>query len=160
MPIPTRRSDIERNLPRRAPFEDRDRVVAGRAEQLPRAAEITAHQIRRMGVGGEGRRHATPATRGEETRMRVELADRFPESCRRHLDRNAALCYRRRDGLIVESLDAVAEDLHQVRMRERVEQPAARRLCEQLEVLPPGLLHSDRVDELRLAVDPVLADEM
>src|SRR5204862_1330104 len=61
---------------------------------------------------------------------------------------------------VVERPGAIAEDLHEVGMRQRVEEPTACSAGERLEVPPPRALDSDLVDEARLAVDGEPVDEV
>src|SRR4051812_27972379 len=151
-------SSPERLLARLPPLEHGDGVVARRAEQLAGEAEVAADDIRGMRVRPGRGRDAARTGRGEKVRMRVQLAHRLAHPGRRYLHRDARLRDRIDDLRVVERVDAVAEDLDQVGMRQRIEQAAARRAPKLVEVPPPRLLHADLADETRLAVDAEAVD--
>src|SRR6185312_2512851 len=100
---------------------------------------------------------------------RVALADGLAQARRGHLDRDPALRDPVERQLVEAPQVAVgprpvgAPHLHQVRMREQVEQAAARRLAEHLEVALPDLLGIDRARRPDVPVgmvDRLLADEV
>src|SRR5206468_6402279 len=140
-------------------LEDRDRVVADRPEQLNGAVEVPADELRRVRIRGQRDWHPTFPARGQEIGMRVQLPHGFPQTRGGYLDRHTRFGNRVRHRSVVE-LRTLAEDLQEVGMRERIEQAAARRRLEPLEISSPGLLDADRIEEPRLGIDPETVDVM
>ena len=111
-----------------------------------------------MRIGGERDRNVECATRGQKFRVRIQLANRLVEPRGRHLHGNAGICNRSHHRPIVERRRARAEDLHEIGMRERIEEPAPRSRRERLEVQPPRFLDPQAVDQTRLSVHAPLPD--
>src|SRR5215216_6544648 len=139
-------------------IEDRDLLHAHLMQPLHRPLILPAELVGKMGVTRQ--RHRTPGLQAElqQPPRRIDLADRLAQACRRDLDRHVG---RRNPlhGPLVEATrlrgNALAPDLHQVRVREGVEQAALRRLAERLEVAPPYLLGVGRAPDVELAPGPL-----
>src|SRR5205814_1956372 len=79
-------SSPERLLSRFAPLEHCDRLVSRGVQQLASTIEVAADEARPVRIRTDGDGHAAVATRGQEPRMRIELAYGFPQSGGRDLD--------------------------------------------------------------------------
>ena len=77
--------------------------------------------------------------------MRIQLADRLAQTRRRHFHRDARVGDRVGNRAVVEVGGAIAEDLDEIRVRQRVEQPASCGTPERLEVAPPRLFDTELV---------------
>ena len=107
------------------------------------------------GASRIGPRRAALTERAQQLGCRIELAYRDSQALGRDLDTHAGRVDRVRRLLVdvVGRLGSVrprAEELDEIRVRERVEEPASSRVPEPDEVTPPRL--GDR--ELRSAVEP------
>src|SRR5439155_23836679 len=113
---------------------------ARRTKKLERTIEVAPDQVRRMRIGGERDRNVTGTTLGEKLGVRIELTHRFVESRSRHLDGNAGIGDRGHDRPVVERGRTRAEDLHEIGMRQRLEEATPRSRRERLEVDTPSFV--------------------
>src|SRR2546425_9428067 len=100
----------------------------------------------------------------EELRVGVELAHRLVQTGRGdlnadagRLDRVSRLLVQPLDRLVVRTWPVVSD---QVRMRERVEQPAPGGVPQPDEIAPPRLIRAEFLDEARLLIDGKAVDEV
>src|SRR5437764_1045352 len=126
------------------------------------AIEVTADALRHMCVRSKRDRHPPSVTRLEQRRIRVELADRLVQAGRGDFDAGARR-FDRVGGLLVEPPGRLRVGPRpmvpdEVRMRERVEQPAPRRVSQPDEVAAPGFVRAELLDEPGLLVDRKTVD--
>ena len=119
--------------------------------------EISADVLRYVRVRCQRDRHALGTGCGEKGRIRVQLSMRLVQARARDLDRDAV--ERARDPIPV-PVDLVAEELHQVGVREGIEEPASCRAAERFVVPAPSLLGPDGLDEARHSIDPEPVEEV
>src|SRR5262249_11098202 len=157
-------SSSERLLAAFAPVEDGDGLVADVPRKCGSAIDVAADVLRPVGVGGKCDRHAALVAEAEQLPVGIELADRLVAAGRgdfgadaRGLDRVGGFSVQVARFLVRRSH---AEELDQIRVRERVEEAASSGVPDPGEVAAPRLADRQPVHKPGLLIDREAVDEV